>query len=61
MAALLWRWPPQTPFPLWACPASRSPRQPELLTVGRDEAVIREYIKKQEQEDKRMDQLNMWK
>src|SRR5215469_12469699 len=27
-------------------------------TVGRDEAVIREYIKNQEQEDKRLDQLN---
>jgi putative transposase len=30
-------------------------------TVGRDEAVIREYIKNQEQEDKRLDQLNLWR
>jgi putative transposase len=29
-------------------------------TVGRDEKVIREYIKKQEQEDRRLDQLNMF-
>jgi putative transposase len=29
--------------------------------VGRDEAVIRDYIRTQEQEDKRIDQLNMWK
>jgi putative transposase len=31
-----------------------------VSTVGRDEAVIREYIKKQEEEDKRMDQLKLW-
>jgi putative transposase len=30
-----------------------------VSTVGRDETVIREYIKKQEQEDRRLDQLNM--
>jgi len=30
-------------------------------TVGRDEAVIREYIRKQEQEDKRLDQMNRWR
>jgi putative transposase len=29
-------------------------------TVGRDEKVIREYIKKQEREDRRLDQLNMF-
>jgi putative transposase len=29
-------------------------------TVGRDEKVIREYIKKQEQVDRRLDQLNMF-
>src|ERR1700730_7709621 len=29
--------------------------------VGRDEAVIREYIKKQEQEDSRLDQMNLWR
>jgi putative transposase len=32
-----------------------------VSTVGRDEAVIREYIQKQEQEDKRLDQLNLWR
>jgi putative transposase len=32
-----------------------------VSTVGRDEATIRDYIRTQEQEDKRMDQLNMWK
>ena len=29
-----------------------------VSTVGRDEAVIREYIQKQEQEDLRLDQMN---
>ena len=32
-----------------------------VSTVGRDEQVIREYIKKQEEEDKRLDQLNLWR
>jgi putative transposase len=32
-----------------------------VSTVGRDEATIREYIKNQEQEDKRLDQLNLWR
>jgi putative transposase len=32
-----------------------------VSTVGREEAVIREYIKNQEQEDKRLDQLNLWR
>jgi len=32
-----------------------------VSTVGRDESVIREYIKKQEEEDKRLDQLGLWK
>jgi putative transposase len=31
-----------------------------VSTVGRDETVIREYIKKQEQEDRRLDQLNVF-
>jgi putative transposase len=31
-----------------------------VSTVGRDETVIREYIKKQEQEDRRLDQLDMF-
>lgn len=30
-----------------------------VSTVGRDEAVIREYIRKQEAEDQRLDQLNL--
>jgi len=29
-------------------------------TVGRDEEVIREYIKSQEANDKRMDQMKLW-
>jgi putative transposase len=28
--------------------------------VGRGEATIRQYIRTQEQEDKRLDQLNLW-
>jgi putative transposase len=32
-----------------------------VSTVGRDEAVIREYIRKQEQEDNRLDQMNLWR
>ena len=32
-----------------------------MSTVGRDEATIREYIRNQEKEDQRLDQLNMWK
>jgi len=32
-----------------------------VSTVGRDETVVREYIRNQEQEDKRLDQLHMWK
>ena len=32
-----------------------------VSTAGRDEAAIREYIKKQEEEDKRLDQLNLWR
>ena len=30
-----------------------------VSTVGRDEGVIREYIRRQEQEDKRLDQLQL--
>ena len=29
--------------------------------VGRDEAVIREYMKNQEREDERLDQLGLWR
>ena len=32
-----------------------------VSTVGRDETVIREYIRNQEQEDKRLEQLNLWR
>jgi putative transposase len=32
-----------------------------VSTVGRDETVIREYIKKQEEEDARLDQLQLWR
>ena len=32
-----------------------------VSTVGRDESVIREYIQKQEEEDKRLDQLGLWR
>ena len=32
-----------------------------VSTVGRDAVVIREYIRKQEQEDKRLDQMNLWR
>ena len=31
-----------------------------VSTVGRDEKVIREYIKKQEEEDQRLDQLKLF-
>ena len=32
-----------------------------VSTVGRDEATIREYIRAQEQEDQRLDQMNLWR
>ena len=32
-----------------------------VSTVGRDEAAIRDYIKNQEKEDQRLDQLNLWR
>ena len=32
-----------------------------VSTVGRDERVIREYIKRQEAEDIRLDQLGLWR
>jgi putative transposase len=31
-----------------------------VSTVGRDEAMIREYIRHQEQEDQRIEQLTLW-
>lgn len=32
-----------------------------VTTVGRDETVIREYIRTQEEADQRFDQMNMWR
>jgi len=32
-----------------------------VSTVGRDEQVIRDYIRHQEAEDKRLDQINLWR
>ena len=32
-----------------------------VSTVGRDETVIREYIRNQNEEDRRIDQLNLWR
>jgi len=32
-----------------------------VSTVGRDEEMIRDYIRHQEQEDKRLDQMNLWR
>ena len=32
-----------------------------VSTVGRDEATIREYIRHQEREDQRLDQLDLWR
>ena len=31
-----------------------------VSTVGRDEAVIREYIRTQAAEDRRLDQMDLW-
>jgi putative transposase len=32
-----------------------------VSTIGRDEGVIREYIKRQEEADTRLDQLGLWR
>jgi putative transposase len=32
-----------------------------VSTVGRDEKTIREYIRNQEAEDKRLEQMTLWK
>ena len=32
-----------------------------VSTVGRDEALIREYIRHQQEEDKRLDRMNLWR
>lgn len=31
-----------------------------VSTIGRDEAMIREYIRNQEEEDRRLDQMRLW-
>ena len=35
-------------------------RKNSISTVGRDEAVIREYIRTHEAEDRRLDQMDLW-
>jgi len=35
-------------------------RGDSVSTVGRDEAVIREYIRTQEAEDRRLDHMDLW-
>ena len=32
-----------------------------VSTVGRDTEVIRDYIKRQEEEDKRLEQMTLWR
>jgi putative transposase len=32
-----------------------------VSTVGRDEELIREYIRHQEAEDRRLDQMQLWR
>jgi putative transposase len=32
-----------------------------VSTVGRNEEMIREYIRNQEKEDNRLDQMNLWR
>ena len=32
-----------------------------VSTVGRDEAVVRDYIRRQDEEDHRLDQMNFWR
>jgi REP element-mobilizing transposase RayT len=32
-----------------------------VSTVGRDTEVIRDYIRKQEEEDMRLEQMNLWR
>ena len=31
-----------------------------VSTVGRDEQAVREYIREQEEEDKRLEQMGLW-
>ena len=32
-----------------------------VSTVGRDQEVIREYIRKQEEEDRHLEQMKLWR
>jgi putative transposase len=32
-----------------------------VSTVGRDEATVRDYIRRQEEADKRLDELDLWR
>ena len=32
-----------------------------VSTIGRDETVVREYIRRQEEEDQRLEQMNLWR
>ena len=32
-----------------------------VSTVGRDEELIRQYIREQEKEDERLDQMGLWR
>jgi putative transposase len=32
-----------------------------VSTIGRDEELIRNYIRNQEQEDQRLEQMNLWR
>ena len=32
-----------------------------VSTVGRDEAVVRDYIKNQDSEDQKLEQMNLWR
>ena len=41
--------------------AQKSQPLPSGFRGGRDETVIRDYIRNQEQEDKRLDQMNLWR
>jgi hypothetical protein len=42
------------------CPVCKFVIEREETTVGRDEEQIRNYIREQEREDKRLDQLKMF-
>ena len=41
--------------------SGRVPGREGILFVGRDKEAVREYIRNQEQEDKLLDQMNLWR